>query len=96
MKGKNNLGTENKQGNGGNEGVEYIGEVSHQKVKRSTTQHPLARISRIPILYGTTSSTPNKFKDAGKAVSVDSKRNANGITKSSTTLGKPLLGPDSN
>ncbi|KAF5237465.1 hypothetical protein FAUST_6025 [Fusarium austroamericanum] len=59
---------DNEQGNGGNEGVEYIDEVSHQKVKRSTTQHPLARISRIPILCETAYLTPNKFKGAGKAV----------------------------
>lgn len=96
MKGRKNLGTDSKQGNGGNEVVEYIDEVSHQKVKRSTTQHPLARISRIPILCETAYLTPNKFKGAGKAVSVDSKSNANDITRSSTTLGEPLLGPDSN
>ncbi|XEV00108.1 hypothetical protein FSHL1_005394 [Fusarium sambucinum] len=54
-----------------------VQKVSHQQVKRSTTEHPLEGISRIPISCNSSYVSPNKSEGAGKAVAVDPKSNAN-------------------
>jgi hypothetical protein len=93
MKGNQELGTDNKQGNSGDEGFECVGEVSHQEVKRSTTQRPPERTSRIPIPCNSAYVTPNNFKDARKAASVDSRSNGNDITtstKPASSLPRPV------
>lgn len=96
MKGEQNSGTHDKQGNSGDEGLEHIGKVSHQQVKRSTTEHPLEGISRIPISCNSSYVSPNKSEGAGKAVAVDPKSNANVMTSSSTEPANSLPRPDSN
>jgi hypothetical protein len=96
MKEEQRLGTDNKQGVSGDEGLEYADKDSHQQVKQSTTQPPRERVSRIPILCNSPRVTPNRFEDAGKVVVVDSKSNAHGMTRSFTAPTNSPPRPGSN